>query len=148
MQAVCGSAKGSVRFRAQGEYPKRLCREVLYFLSVIACDHKGQEMEVIRCGSKYNYGERKVSLNNLRFSYDESLASVIIKSSGVKNFTGESRHDYTVILSSDELVEVVSVLAALAVIDPRKFEDILSPALKPLIKLGLVASGAVKIFGE
>lgn len=78
-------------------------------------------MEITRRGSAYNYGKRTMSLNNPRFSCDKSQASVIVESSNVKDFNGESHHDYTAILSSDELVEILNTLAASAMVDPENF---------------------------
>ena len=101
-------------------------------------------MEITRRGSTYNYGKRTVSLNTPRFSCNTSQVSVTIESNNVKDFTGESHHDYTVVLSPDELVEIFNTLAASAMADPEKFENTLTPALKSLIRLSHIASGTVK----
>jgi len=101
-------------------------------------------VEITRRGSTYNYGKRTVSLNSPRVSCDKSQASVTIESNNVKDFTGESHHDYTAVLNSDELVEILNALATSAMGDPKKFESILSPALRSLIQLSHIASGTVK----
>ena len=56
-------------------------------------------MEITRRGSTYNYGKRTVSLSEPRFSCENGNASILIKASNVKDFTGESHNDYTVALS-------------------------------------------------
>jgi len=100
-------------------------------------------MNIVRRGSKYNYGARAVTFENARFSCDSSGA-VLIEANGVKDFTGESHHNYTVTLEPEDLVQVLSTLAACASANPTQVEQALSSALKSLVQLQYVVAGVAK----
>lgn len=104
-------------------------------------------MNIVRRGSAYNYGKRTISFEGARFSVDPKGA-VLIEATGVKDFTGESHHDYTVTLEPEDLVQVLSVLAASASANPGVAEQSLSSALKSLVQLQYVVAGVARCPNE
>lgn len=101
-------------------------------------------MNIVRRGSAYNYGERTISFDGARFSVD-AKGAVRIEATGVKDFTGESHHDYSVVLEPEDLIRMLNSLAASACANPSVAEQELSSALKSLVQLQYVVAGVAKL---
>ena len=100
-------------------------------------------MNITRRGATYNYGPRTVVLDNATASCSDA-ASVVLTASHVKDFTGKSHHDYTVTISAEDLVLILRCVASSAMANPVPFSQALSPVLKELVQLQLIAAGAVR----
>lgn len=68
-------------------------------------------MKISRRGASADFGESKIELNSPIFSWDSENSRITIKQFGVKDFSTNSRHNYTVSLS---LMEIQSLLQAIS----------------------------------
>lgn len=100
-------------------------------------------MKVSRHGTARFQSVSTIEFAKPIFSWDHENSCVTIKQSRVRDFSTDSRHNYTACLS---LVEVQSLLLAIsdaAIADPTTFEKGLEPSLKPLLRLQAVIAGTV-----
>jgi hypothetical protein len=98
-------------------------------------------MKIARRGSSADHGESSIDLDKPSFSWSQSTQTLTIRQARVKDFSGNSRHVYTIHLSSPEIGKLLEALSDAAVANAGEFEKLLEPALKNLIRLEAVASG-------
>lgn len=101
-------------------------------------------MEISRRGTSVNYGEYSITLENPIIEWNKSKSGIILKKSGVRDFSSKSNHDYTIAFSSKELVQMFSEMAAAALSDPKSFEEQMGSALKNICQINAVLAGVVR----
>jgi hypothetical protein len=100
-------------------------------------------MKISRYGSSADHGVSTIALKDPTCGWSENLNVVTLKKSRVADFNTESRHNYTVTLSLQEIGNILEVVAEEALKNPDLFEKSLQQALKPLLKLQYVLAGMV-----
>jgi hypothetical protein len=100
-------------------------------------------MKITRHGASADFGESSIEFKTPGFSWNQPAACFTIKQSRVKDFSTDSRHNYTVWLSLAEVQSLLLALSHAATSDPTTFEKGLDSSLKPLIRLQAVVAGTV-----
>ncbi len=98
-------------------------------------------MKISRHGASAYHGEQSIEFNAPSFSWSAEYSCFTIKNSRVKDFSGTSRHDYTVRLSLTDMQHLLTTISDAAVSDPMTFEKGLEPSIKPLLRILAVAIG-------
>ncbi len=100
-------------------------------------------MKISRRGASADFGESSIEFKMPDFSWNPTASCITIKQLRVKDFSTDSRHNYTVCLSLPEIQSLLLALSDAAVSDPATFENGLSSSLKPLVRLQAVVAGTV-----
>jgi hypothetical protein len=100
-------------------------------------------MKVSRRGASADFGESSIEFKTPGFSWNPANSCITIKQSRVRDFSTDSRHNYTVSLSLAEVQGLLLAISDAAVADPTAFEKGLEPSLKPLLRLQAVVAGTV-----
>ena len=98
-------------------------------------------MKISRRGASADFGESSVELNAPTFAWNSATSCITIKKSRVKDFSTDSRHNYTVQLSLAEVQSLLLAISDAAILDPPTFEKGLEPSLKPILRLQAVVAG-------
>lgn len=100
-------------------------------------------MKISRRGAAADFGESSIEFKTPGFAWNPTGSCLTIKQSRVKDFSTDSRHNYTVSLSLAEVQSLLLALSDAATSDPTTFEKGLDSSLKPLIRLQAVVAGTV-----
>ena len=104
-------------------------------------------MKIERHGFQRIQGFPRIEFNSPKFAWDGNNSSITIKDRNIKDFSTDSRHDYTVYLSLEEIQDLFQAVSQAAVNDPNTFQKALEKSEKQLIRLIAVIAGA-KTFSE
>ena len=100
-------------------------------------------MKISRRGASADFGESGIKFKTPGFSWNPTASCLTIKQSRVKDFSTDSRHNYTISLSLADMQSLLLTLSEAAVSDPVTFENGLGSSLKPLVRLQAVVAGTV-----
>ena len=92
-------------------------------------------MEMIRRGTKANYGTRSALFKRPLFSWNKSDAQLTIKGQGIQDFNTKSKHNYEIRLNLQEMAQLIQALSEAAITDPLSIENGLRQSLKPLLRI-------------
>ena len=68
--------------------------------------------------------------------------TIVMKSASVRNFDGDSNHDYEVFLSLEELAKIIDVVSETSIpVAPLEVEQSMTNSMKSLIRIVIAASG-------
>ena len=100
-------------------------------------------MRISRRGSSADFGESTIIMDKSSFSWDEKNSTVKIQAQRIKDFSTDSRHNYEIYVSVEEIAQVISVLAKAAMEKPGEIEQCMASSLKDLVRLQAVVAGLV-----
>ena len=100
-------------------------------------------MKISRRGASADFGESSIELNAPAFAWNTTDAPITIRQSGIKDFTTDSRHNYTLRLSLPEIQNLLQAISDAAISEPHIFEKGLEQSIKPLLRLQAVVAGVV-----
>ena len=92
-------------------------------------------MNISRHGASAYYGHSSITLNEPSFFWNESHKVIEIKKSRVKDFNTESRHNYTIALSLEEIAKVLQAVAGAANKSPDLLYAMNPQVLKSLLQI-------------
>jgi hypothetical protein len=93
-------------------------------------------MTMNRHGSEKNHGSSMVKLGSPRFKWDSANGLIAVKQAAVSDFSGQSRHNYHITLSLEELAEILEQVSENAAVDsPGAVSGAFSKTLKALVCL-------------
>lgn len=101
-------------------------------------------MKISRRGTYADFGTSSISLSKPKFDWAAEKFQLSIKDTAVSDFSTGSTHNYDIQIRSDEIVQILSVLAKAALSNPTLFEEKLGDALKSVTQLQAVLSGIVQ----
>lgn len=100
-------------------------------------------MKISRRGASADFGESSIEFKSPTFAWSSEGACLTVKQSRVKDFSTDSRHNYTVRLSLAEIQGLLLAISDAAISDPPTFEKGLAQSIKPLVRLQAVVAGVV-----
>lgn len=100
-------------------------------------------MKISRRGASADFGESSIELNAPVYSWNLVNSCITIKKSRVKDFSTDSRHNYSVCLSLADVQGMLQAVSDAAMSDPKTFEKGLESSLKPLLRIQAVVAGTV-----
>jgi len=100
-------------------------------------------MKICRRGASADFGETSIELSAPAFSWNSAKSCITIKKFKVKDFSTDSRHNYSVCLSLIEVQSLLQAVSDAAMSDPTAFEIGLESSLKPLLRIQAVVAGTV-----
>jgi hypothetical protein len=92
-------------------------------------------MKISRRGASADFGESRIQFNTPTFSWNAANSCITIKQSGVKDFSTDSRHNYTVSFSLMEIQSWLQAISDAAISDPMIFEENFESSLKALLRI-------------
>ncbi len=98
-------------------------------------------MKISRRGASADFGESRIQFSTPTFSWNSANSCITIKQSGVKDFSTDSRHNYTVCLSLMEAQDLLQAISDAAISDPMLFVENLESSLKPLLRIQAAIAG-------
>jgi hypothetical protein len=99
-------------------------------------------MKISRHGASSFHGTSSIHLQKISATWNERDKALEVKSSGVADFNTDSRHNYTISISLDDLAMLFNALGQEGVSkSPRELEGALESELKALNRLLAIASG-------
>lgn len=99
-------------------------------------------MVIGRRGSEKDHGQSTVKLENPRFSWDSKNGCIAITKTGVRDFTGQSKHDYHISVSLAELAEMLDTVSDDPAVDsPGAVASAFAKSLRSLMRLTTVSIG-------
>lgn len=100
-------------------------------------------MKIFRRGASADFGENSIDLNAPAFSWNREKSCINLKISSVKDFSTNSRHNYTVCLSLSEVRDLLQAISDAANLDPAPFAKGLESSLKQILRIQSVVVGTV-----
>ncbi len=98
-------------------------------------------MKIARRGASADFGESSIEFKSPTFAWNSEGACLTVKQSRVKDFSTDSRHNYTVRLSLADIQSLLQAISDAAIAEPATFEKGLEQSLKPLVRLKAVVAG-------
>jgi hypothetical protein len=92
-------------------------------------------MDISRRGSSADHGPSSINLKDPSVSWNEANKAVEIKKGSVKDFSTESRHNYTISLSLDEIAKIFHAVASAANKNPELLAEMQAQTLKSLLQI-------------
>ena len=80
-------------------------------------------MVIKRNGAASRRGQTQIKFIPVGFRWFEDDESLVMDGRDVADFSGRSHHDYRLLLSVSEFMEMLKVIADAAVADPLTFEE-------------------------
>jgi len=106
-------------------------------------------MKIKRIGSSSNRGYSSVELDKPTIRWDKIEKTIDVYQGSRKNFSGTSRHDYTVKISLSELSDLIAVIGGDSLVDISDEVALhLSPKLRELIRIQKACIGEVMSSGN
>jgi hypothetical protein len=106
-------------------------------------------MKINRRGWSRDDGTVAINLDRLGIAWDEETRSIKLSSSGVHDFRGNSRHNYDVFLSLDELGAVLGELSSSNIWrDSPSLADGMVKHLRVIMRLAVLSTCGADIVGE
>ena len=99
------------------------------------------EMEISRRGASTDRGLSSIKLKDPVVSWNEEKQAVEIKKERVKDFSTDSRHNYKVYFSLDEIANVLHAVATAANRNPELLSEMQPQTLKSLIQIQAAIAG-------
>jgi len=100
-------------------------------------------VKISRRGAAADFGENSVDLTAPAFSWNRKNSCINIKKSSVKDFSTNSRHNYTVCLSLSEVRDLLQTMSDAAILDPAPFAKGLESSLKHILRIQTVVVGTI-----
>lgn len=101
-------------------------------------------MKIIRRGSRADFGESSIVLNDLRISWRAEEELVEMRQHSVQDFTSVSKHDYVLKLSLSEVAEIIKIVGDKVVNENTDLvADRFSKYLRELIRIQKACIGKI-----
>lgn len=100
-------------------------------------------MKISRRGASADFGESSIEFKSPIFAWNSEGTCLTVKQSRVKDFSTDSRHNYTVRLSLIDIQSLLQAVSDAAISDRPTFEKGLEQSIKSLVRLQAVAAGVV-----
>jgi hypothetical protein len=101
-------------------------------------------MKISRRGSSADFGSSSIEINSPTYSWNKEDACLNIKQTGVRDFSTESHHNYTLQLSFSDIQQLLNAISEAAIADPAKFEKELGQSIKSVVRIKAVLAGIVQ----
>lgn len=98
-------------------------------------------MKFSRRGASADFGESRIQFNTPSFFWSSANSCITIKQFGVKDFSTDSRHNYTVFLTLMEVQSLLEAVSDAAISDPIIFEESFESSLKALLRIQAAIAG-------
>lgn len=92
-------------------------------------------MDITRRGSSADHGRSSITLKDATFTWNKTSNAIEIKKSRVKDFSTESRHDYIVSLTIEEVEKMLRSIANMATTRPESMQDCPAEILRSLLQI-------------
>jgi hypothetical protein len=98
-------------------------------------------MKITRRGSSADHGESSIELNAPTITWSSASTCIWIKQNRVRDFSTDSRHNYTLRLSLYDIGSLIQAISDAAIANPELFEKELEKSIKPVVRLQSVLAG-------
>lgn len=100
-------------------------------------------MKISRRGASSDFGESSIELSGPAFSWNPANSCITIKKTRVKDFSTDSRHNYSIAFSLPEVQGLLQAVSEAAALNPKILEKELESSLKSLLRIQAAVAGTV-----
>jgi hypothetical protein len=99
-------------------------------------------MKISRRGTFANHGTTSVELKKVNVSWDARGSNIVIKSSGIRDFSTDSNHNYTISIPLEDFAKIIKAVGLSGVASSATdLEAALETEIKALHRILAAATG-------